>query len=176
MVAQFSASQCFFFFQGGPEFGLIATYAIDPYIMLLEDGFHRKDFIEITAMVGVVDKKEFALFIALTGFGYRRNDVDDIQFKSICDFMPEGHGLRKMETGIEKIDRDPGLKPADQMKEWEAMGLKGRTDEAGFPGSRKVCKFLSNAFNELFHIEAKVRGMGTPYPVNHHPSSVTLES
>ena len=127
-------------------------------------------------MIGVVDKKEFALFIALTGFGYRRNDVDDIQVEPIRDFMPEGHGLRKMETGIEKIDRDPGLKPADQMKEWEAMGLKGRTDEAGFPIIRIVREFLSDAFNELFHIEAKVRGMGKPCPVNHHPSSVTLES
>ena len=115
MVAQFSSRQGFFFFQGGSEFGLVAAHAIDPDIMLLEDGFHREDFIEVTAMIGVVDKKEFALFIALTGFGYRRDHVDDIQLESIRDFVPEGHGFRKMETGVEKIHRDPRLKPADQV-------------------------------------------------------------
>lgn len=38
--------------------------------------------------------------------------------------MPERNRFRKMKTGIEKVNRNLFIKPADNVKQWQTMRLK----------------------------------------------------
>jgi len=116
MIPELAVSKILFFLKGSSELRLISAHTIDPYIMLGDDRFHRKDLVEITAMVGVVDKEKFSLFVTLPALGNRGVHINDVEAKEVTNFMPEGHGFWKVKPCVEKIYRYVGLKPADQVE------------------------------------------------------------
>ena len=54
----------------------------------------------------------------------KRNSINDVQFKTLRDFILKNDGFRKVKSRIHEINRNILVKPADDMQERDAMGLE----------------------------------------------------